>query len=158
MKPLLALSAPIFANRAIHSMGVIVIALFAFHFARLSGFTPVSVAIALVVAAVAAASLGLSSATVVQPDDPRLSKTVSLFSVPLLRKPIALQGRAWTQVRPELPDLVVEIESADGSAIEIARLKNGYGGKESQAASLARDIATILGIEDHGCIAQETQP
>ncbi len=150
MKPALELSNPVIANRPIHGMGVIVIVLFLFHFARLSGYALWPVIAGLFFGLLSVASLYFRSTLVVQSSAPHLSRSWALLTIPLFKKQIDLSDAAWSQARLDLPDLVVEVGTRTGATIEIVRFKNAYGRKVPEVARLSTRVAEILHVEDRG--------
>ncbi|HZW20724.1 hypothetical protein [Noviherbaspirillum sp.] len=150
MKHVLPLPGPAVVNRAVHSMAVIVIILFAFHFARLSGFSGAAVAVAVLVSLVAAASFGLRRTISVDKEEGCITRTLWVFSVPLRTRRRVLAGIAWCGVREDLPDLVIEVGSPDGDAEEVLRFRNGYGNRESEARAACSALAEALGINYEG--------
>lgn len=150
MKNVIELPGPVIVNRAVHSMAVIVIVLFAFHFARLSGFTPKGIAVALAVAALAAASLALKRTVEIDPGARRIVKSVRIGKLALGSTWIDVTGISWSAVRVDLPDLVVEAGNPAYETIEILRFRNAFGGRETQAAAASKTLAEALRIEDRG--------
>ncbi len=150
MKHVIELPGPFIVNRAVHTMAVIVTVLFAFHFARLSGFGVLQVAIALGVALVAAGSLALRKTSTLESEPRRLVSTVRAFSLPLKTTQTDLSSAAWAAVRADLPDLIVEVGTMSDETIEIVRFRNAYGSKEGEAAAACTSIASALRIEDRG--------
>ena len=148
MKHILALPGPAVVNRAVHSMVVIVVILFAFHFARLAEFTSAAVAVAVLVSLVAVASFGLRRTVSVDKEARCVTRTLWVFSVPLRTRRTVLAGIAWCGVREDLPDLVLEVGSADGDPAEVLRFRNGYGNRESEAEGACSTLAAALGIEE----------
>jgi hypothetical protein len=148
MKQRIELPGPVIVNRAVHTMAVIVIVLFAFHFARLSGFALTPVIVALVVALVAAASLGLKRSVTLEPETRRLVTTVNAFSIPLSTTRTDLSSATWTAVRADLPDLVVEAGTPADETVEIVRFRNAFGNREGEAAATCASVAAALQIED----------
>lgn len=134
-------------NRAVHSMVVIVVILFAFHFARLSGFSAGAMAIAALVALLASVSLALRRTVSIDTDQQRIDITVSLFSIRLHTRTEALPGMAWVGVRSDLPDLVVEVGTPADNAVEILRFKNAFGGRENEVSESCSALARALGLE-----------
>lgn len=151
MKHVIELPGPVIVNRAVHTMAVIVTVLFAFHFARLSGFAPAPVAVALAVALLATGSLGLKRTVALESmaaDSRRLVTVVKLLSIPLTTKQTDLSSAAWAAVRADLPDLVVEVGTPADETVEIVRFRNAYGSREGEAAAACASVAAALHIED----------
>jgi hypothetical protein len=148
MKHVIELPGPFIVNRAVHTMAVIVIILFAFHFARLSGFAVLPVAIALAVALAAAGSLALRKTAALESDARRLVTTTRIFSFPLRSAQTDLSSVTWAAVRADLPDLVVEVGTPADETVEIVRFRNAYGSREGEAAAACASIASALRIED----------
>ena len=94
MKHIVELPAPAMINRPVHSMAVIVVVLFAFHFARLAGFSAGAITLALIAAVLAGASLGLRRALVIDSASHSITNTVTFFSVPVRWHRIELPGMA----------------------------------------------------------------
>jgi len=150
MKHIVELPGPAIVNRAVHSMAVIVAILFAFHFARLAGFSATAVSVALLVALAALGSFGLRRTVSVDTDARCVTRAVTLFSVPIRTRRMALPGIAWSGVRSDLPDLVVEAGTAADETVEILRFRNAYGSRESEATDACSRLAGALQIEDRG--------
>jgi len=150
MKHIVQVPAPAIVNRAVHSMAVIVVILFAFHFARLSGFTVGAVAIALLVALVAAGSLALRRTISIDAERQCIATSVTLLSIPLHKRTETLPGMAWAGVRSDLPDLVVEVGTLADEAVEILRFRNAFGAREKEVSEACSALARSLGLEDRG--------
>lgn len=150
MQHIVQLPGPAFINRAVHFMAVIVVILFAFHFARLAGFTAGAILAAAAVALAAAASMGLRRQISVDASAQRVTTTVMLLSIPLHTRITALPGMAWAGVRRDLPDLVVDVGSTSGEAVEVLRFRNAYGAGEDMAADACSRLARALQLEDRG--------
>lgn len=150
MKHIVELPGPTIVNRPVHSMAVIVIILFAFHFARLAGFTAGAVSAALLVAVVAACSFGLRRSVSVDTTARTVKQTVTVFSITLHSRRMDLAAAAWAGVRSDLPDLVVEAGTSADDTIEILRFRNAYGRKESEVRAACSQLAAALQIEDRG--------
>ena len=142
------LPGPFIVNRAVHTMAVIVTVLFAFHFARLSGFAAVPAVIALVVALAATGSLALRKTRTLEPGMTRLVTTTRLFSFPLRSTQTDLSSATWATVRADLPDLVVEVGTPADETVEIVRFRNAYGSGEGKAAAACASVAAALRIEN----------
>lgn len=154
MKTIVELPGPAVVNRAVHTMAVIVIILFAFHFARLSGFSGTATSIAVLVSLLAAGSFALRRTISVDREAGHITRTITAFSVPLYARHLALPGMAWCGLRSDLPDVVVEVGLADGHAVEVLRFRNAYGRNEADAAQACSRLADALQIEDRGYGAQ----
>lgn len=150
MSKIIELETERLVNRAVHSMAVIVIILFAFHFARLAGFSTGSVSIAMLAAVLALGSLGLKRTISVDADRLHVSRSVSLFSIPLVTKRTDLSGIAWSGVRSDLPDLVVEAGTPADETVEVLRFRNAWGRREKDAIDACARLALALRIEDRG--------
>ena len=150
MKHIVQLPGPAIVNRAVHTMVVIVVALFAFHFTRLAEFSATAVAGALLAVLAALASLGLRRMVSVDADAQQVVTTVTLFSFPLRKHSEPLPGMAWAGVRSDLPDLVVEVGTPAGEAVEVQRFRNAYGNRESEAVAACSKLAQALQMEDRG--------
>lgn len=152
MKHIVQVHAPAIVNRAVHSMAVIVVILFAFHFARLSGFAVGAVAIAILVALIAGGTFALRRTISIDTEKQTVDTTVALFSVPLHVHAEALPGMAWVGVRSDLPDLVVEVGTPADEVVEIQRFRNAYGAREREVSQACSALARALGLEDrsHG--------
>ncbi|OWW21737.1 hypothetical protein [Noviherbaspirillum denitrificans] len=150
MKHVVQLPGPAIVNRAVHTMVVMVVALFAFHFARLAGFSAAAVAGAMLAVLVALASLGLRRMVSVDAGAQQVVTTVTLFSIPLREHNDPLPGMAWAGVRSDLPDLVVEVGTPSGEAVEVQRFRNAYGHRESEAIAACSKLAQALHMEDRG--------
>lgn len=150
MKHIVQVPGPAIVNRAVHSMAVIVVVLFAFHFARLSGFAAGALAIAVLVAVIAAGSLALRRTISIDTEQQRIATTVTLFSIPLHVRTEALPGMAWVGVRSDLPDLVVEVGTPADEVVEIQRFRNAYGAREREVSETCSALARALGLEDKG--------
>lgn len=148
MKHIVQVPAPAIVNRAVHSMAVIVAVLFAFHFARLSGFSAGAVAIALLAALFAAASLALRRTISIDRGQQCIVTTVTLLSLPLHVRKEALPGMAWAGVRRDLPDLVVEVGTPADEAVEVLRFRNAFGAREKEVSEACSALARSLGLED----------
>lgn len=150
MKHLVQVPGPAIVNRAVHSMAVIVVVLFAFHFARLLDFAGIAVATALLVAMIAAGSLALRRSISVDTEKQTIDTTVTLFSIPLHVRTEALPGMAWVGVRSDLPDLVVEVGTPADEAVEILRFRNAFGAREREVLETCSALARALALEDKG--------
>ena len=53
-------------------------------------------------------------------------------------------------MRSDLPDLVIEVGAVSGETLEVKRFRNGYGGREDEAAEACTRLAQSLGLEDRG--------
>jgi hypothetical protein len=148
MKHIVQVPAPAIVNRAVHSMVVIVVILFAFHFARLAGFTAGSMALAFFAALVAAGSLALRRTIAIDAEQQSIITTVTLLSIPLHTRREALPGMAWAGVRTDLPDLVVEVGTPADEAVEILRFRNAFGAREKEVSEACSALARALGLED----------
>jgi len=158
MKHVVELPGSAIVNRAVHTMAVIVIILFAFHFARLSGFSASAVAIAALISLVAAASSGLRRVIAVDSGTRRITSTVAAFSLPLRTRHLDLPGMAWCAVRRDLPDLVVEAGNAAGETVEVFRFRNGYGSGESMADAACVRLAAALQVPVRKADEQRVSP
>ena len=152
MKHIVQVPGPAIVNRAVHTMAVIVVILFSFHFARLSGFSAGAMIIAFIVALVAAGSLALRRTVCVDAEQQRIDTTVTLLSIPLHMRSVALPGMAWAGVRSDLPDLVVEVGTPADEAVEILRFRNAFASRETEATEACSTLARALGMEDRGRI------
>lgn len=150
MKHTVQVPGPAIVNRAVHSMAVIVIILFAFHFSRLSEFSAGSVATAILVALIAVASLALRRTITVDTERQGVVTTVTLLSIPLRKRTVALPGMAWAGVRSDLPDLVVEVGTSADYAVEILRFRNAFGVREGEVSEACSSLARTLGLQDRG--------
>ena len=150
MKHVVELPGPAIVNRAVHSMAVIVIILFASHFARLSGFSAAATAIAALVALAAACTFALRRSVSVDSDAQTITTTITGFSMPLRTRREHLPGMAWCGVRSDLPDLVVEVGNPEENAVEVLRFRNAYGSREKEVADACTRLAAALQIEDRG--------
>ena len=150
MKHIVELPGPAIVNRAVHSMAVIVVILFAFHFARLASFSTAAVSGALLVALAALGSLGLRRSVFVDAEARCVTRAVTIFAMPIHTSRTKLAGITWTGVRSDLPDLVVEAGTAQDETVEILRFRNAYGLRESEATGACTRLAQALQIEDRG--------
>lgn len=149
MKHIVELPGPAIVNRAVHTMAVIVIVLFAFHFARLSGFSLAAIGLAALVAILAAGSFGLRRSISVNTNTRHVERAVTLFSFPLHIQRTNLAGITWSGVRSDLPDLVVEVGTPADETAEVLRFRSAYG-KEKDAIDACTKLAEALNIEDRG--------
>ncbi|WP_420473556.1 hypothetical protein [Noviherbaspirillum sp. ST9] len=147
MKHIVQVPGPAIVNRAVHGMVVIVVILFAFHFARLSGFAASAVAIALLVAMLAILSAALRRTVSIDSEQHRIDTTVSLLSIPLHTRTETLPGMAWVGVRSDLPDLVVEVGTPADESVEVLRFRNGFGARENEVSQSCLALAKALGLE-----------
>lgn len=150
MKHIVQIPGPAIVNRAVHSMAVIVVILFAFHFARLSGFAAGTVAVAILVALIATGTFALRRSISIDTEQQRVDTTVMLFSLPLHVHKEALPGMAWVGVRSDLPDLVVELGTPADEVVEIQRFRNAFGAREREVSETCSALARALGLEDKG--------